>query len=112
MIADAPILTVRRNFARADPNHVARFAGAQTVHIVDAMDGQGALDYRIKPLDPDVASFAGPALTCHTSADDDLAILAAFATARPGDVIVAAPDGFTGSAVFGACSHDMLGTVR
>jgi 4-hydroxy-4-methyl-2-oxoglutarate aldolase len=101
MIADAPILTIRRDFARVDPTQVARFAGAQTVHIVDAMDGHGALDYRIKPLDPEVASFAGPALTCHAGADDNLAILAAFATARPGDVIVAASDGFTGSAVFG-----------
>jgi 4-hydroxy-4-methyl-2-oxoglutarate aldolase len=101
MIADPPILTIRRDFARVDPHHVARFAGAQTVHVVDAMDGHGALDYRIKPLDPEVASFAGPALTCHAGADDNLAILAAFASARPGDVIVAACDGFTGSAVFG-----------
>jgi 4-hydroxy-4-methyl-2-oxoglutarate aldolase len=101
MIADPPVLTIRRDFDRIDPEQVARFAGAETVHVVDAMDGQGALDYRIKPLDPGSASFAGPALTCHNGADDNLAILAAFAVARPGDVIVAASDGFTGSAVFG-----------
>ena len=101
MIADAPILTIHREFDRIDPQHVAKFARAQTVHVVDAMEGRGALDYRIKPLDPDSAWFAGPALTCHAGADDNLAILAAFAIARPGDVVVAACDGFTGSAVFG-----------
>src|ERR1022692_2613506 len=42
-----------------------------------------------------------PALTCHAGADDNLAILAAFAVARPGDVVVAACDGFTGTAVVG-----------
>jgi hypothetical protein len=74
---------------------------AATVHVVDAMDGRGALDYRIKPIDADSASFAGPALTCHAGADDNLAILAAFAVARPGDVLVAACDGFTETAVVG-----------
>jgi 4-hydroxy-4-methyl-2-oxoglutarate aldolase len=101
MIADPPVLTIKQKFDRVDPQQVAKFSGAQTVHVVDAMDGHGALDYRIKPLDPGSASFAGPALTCHAGADDNLAILAAFAVARPGDVIVAATDGFTGSAVFG-----------
>jgi 4-hydroxy-4-methyl-2-oxoglutarate aldolase len=101
MIADPPVLTIRRDFARVDPAEVAKFAGAETVHVVDAMDGHGALDYRIKPLDAGSASFAGPALTCHAGADDNLAILAAFAIAQPGDVIVAAADGFTGSAVVG-----------
>jgi 4-hydroxy-4-methyl-2-oxoglutarate aldolase len=101
MIVDSPVLTIRREIDRINPQQVAKFAGAETVHIVDAMDGHGALDYRIKPLDPGSASFAGPALTCHAGADDNLAILAAFAMARPGDVIVAASDGFTGSAVVG-----------
>ena len=101
MIADPPVLTIRREFERISPELVTRFTGSETVHIVDAMEGHGALDYRIKPLDPSSASFAGPALTCHAGADDNLAILAAFALARPGDVIVAASDGFTGSAVIG-----------
>jgi 4-hydroxy-4-methyl-2-oxoglutarate aldolase len=101
MIADPPVLTIRREFDRVGPQQLTRFIGAETVHIVDAMDGHGALDYRIKPLDRGSASFAGPALTCHAGADDNLAILAAFAIAQPGDVIVAASDGFTGSAVVG-----------
>jgi len=101
LIADAPVLTVRRDFARTSPHQIAKFAETATVHLVDAMGGRGALDYRIKPLDPGSASFAGPALTCRTGADDNLAILAAFAVARPGDVVVAACDGFTGTAVVG-----------
>ena len=43
----------------------------------------------------------GPALTCQTGADDNLAILAALVLAEPGDVIVAAADGFSETAVVG-----------
>ena len=43
----------------------------------------------------------GPALTCLTGADDNLAILAALVLAEPGDVIVAASEAFSGSAVVG-----------
>ncbi len=45
--------------------------------------------------------FVGPALTCQTGADDNLAILAALALAEPGDVIVAAADAFSATAVVG-----------
>jgi 4-hydroxy-4-methyl-2-oxoglutarate aldolase len=65
------------------------------------MDGHGALDYRIKPVDPNTSSFAGPAMTCHAGADDNLAILGAFAMAQPGDVVIAACEAFTGTAVVG-----------
>ncbi len=101
MISNSPVLTVRRDFARPDPSLIVRFAGVAAVHVVDAMGGHGALDYRIKPLDPNTASFVGPALTCHAGADDNLAILGAFAIARPGDVVVAACEAFTGTAVVG-----------
>ncbi len=43
MIADPPVLTIRREIDRIDPQQVAKFAGAETVHIVDAMDRHGAL---------------------------------------------------------------------
>jgi 4-hydroxy-4-methyl-2-oxoglutarate aldolase len=101
VISNSPVLTVRRDFARPDPSLVALFAGVAAVHVVDAMGGRGALDYRIKPLDPNTASFIGPALTCHAGADDNLAILGAFAMAQPGDVVIAACEGFTGTAVVG-----------
>ena len=88
MLKDPPLLTIRRNFAHPPRALIAKLEGAQTGHIVDAMQGRAALDHAIKPLDAGRASFAGPALTCQTGADDNLAILAALALAEPGDVIV------------------------
>src|SRR5581483_7052165 len=41
------------------------------------------------------------ALPCETGPSDNLAILAAISIAEPGDVVVAASDAFTGTAVIG-----------
>jgi 4-hydroxy-4-methyl-2-oxoglutarate aldolase len=101
MLKDPPLLTVKRNWTRPDPGLVAKLAGAQTGHVIDAMIGRGATDAGIKPLDPANAHFVGTALPCEPFADDNLAILAAVALAQPGDVIVAAADGFRGTAVVG-----------
>jgi 4-hydroxy-4-methyl-2-oxoglutarate aldolase len=48
-----------------------------------------------------VRPFAGVALTCHCGPADNLALCAAVAQCEPGDVIVAATDGFTGTSVVG-----------
>jgi 4-hydroxy-4-methyl-2-oxoglutarate aldolase len=101
MLKDPPLLTIRRKFQRPSREIIAKLEGAQTGHIVDAMQGRAALDHRIKPVDPQCAQFVGPALTCQTGADDNLAILAALVLAQPGDVIVAAADGFSATAVVG-----------
>jgi 4-hydroxy-4-methyl-2-oxoglutarate aldolase len=101
MIEDPPLLTIRRRIPRPDAALVAKLVGVQTGNLVDAMDGRGALDFAIKPVDPKRASFVGPALTCEPGPSDNLAILAAIALAEPGDVIVAAGDGFTGTAIVG-----------
>lgn len=101
MLKDPPLLTVRRKFQRPPRELIARLEGAQTGHIVDAMQGRAALDHHIKPVDSACAAFAGPALTCQTGADDNLAILAALVLAQPGDVIVAAADAFSATAVVG-----------
>jgi 4-hydroxy-4-methyl-2-oxoglutarate aldolase len=101
MLKDPPLLTIRRTFKRPLHEHLAKLEGAQTGHIVDAMQGRAALDHRIKPVDPETAQFVGSALTCQTGADDNLAILAALVIAEPGDVIVAAADGFSATAVVG-----------
>ena len=101
MLKDPPLLTIRRNFQRPPRTLLGKLEGAQTGHIVDAMLGRAALDHAIKPLDPARAQFVGPALTCQTGADDNLAILAALVLAQPGDVIVAAADGFAATAVVG-----------
>jgi 4-hydroxy-4-methyl-2-oxoglutarate aldolase len=101
MIVDPPLLTVRRNFPRPDASILKALAGAQTSHIADAMEGRGALDAAIKPIDRSRAAFIGTALTCETGPSDNLAIFGALAIAEPGDVIVAASDAFAGTAVIG-----------
>ncbi|SDR52769.1 4-hydroxy-4-methyl-2-oxoglutarate aldolase [Rhizobiales bacterium GAS113] len=101
MIVDPPLLTVRRHFPRPDASSLSALAGAQTGHLVDAMEGRGGLDAAIKPIDPQSAGFVGTALTCETGPSDNLAIMGALAIAEPGDVIVAASDGFAGTAVIG-----------
>src|SRR5262249_52510056 len=101
MIKDPALLTIRRNFRRPNANLISRLKAAQTGHVIDAMEGRGALDHRIKPIDPNNAHFAGVALTCETFANDNLAVLAALALAQPGDVIVVASDGFARTAVIG-----------
>lgn len=101
MIDDPPLLTILRDRPRPDPALVAALAGAQTGHVIDAMDGAGAMAAAIKPLDPARAGFVGIALPCQTGPGDNLAVMAALALAQRGDVIVAAADGFAGSAIIG-----------
>jgi 4-hydroxy-4-methyl-2-oxoglutarate aldolase len=101
MLEDPPLLVVRKTFGRPPADKLAQLKGAQTGHVVDAMDGRGALDAAIKPVDPNRAQFVGTALTCETGPSDNLAILAAVAVATPGDVIVAASDAFPSTAVIG-----------
>jgi len=62
MIENQPVLTIHRGHLRPDPALVDAFRGAMTSHLVDAMEGRGAVDWRIKPMDAGNASFVGPAL--------------------------------------------------
>ena len=100
MIQDPPLVTVRRNFPRPTKEQVAAFTGLQTGYAVDAMNGSGALDYRIKPIGGP-ASFCGVALPCNDGPSDNLATFGGLHFAQPGDVIVSASGGFTGVAVIG-----------
>ncbi len=108
MLHTPPLLTIHRGFRRADPKLVAAFKGAQTSHLCDAMDGRGALNYRIKPLDAGQAAFAGPALTAHSYPADIVGMFGALSEAEPGDVIVVANDGFTETAVLGDLAAGMM----
>ena len=101
MLEDPPLLVVRKSFQRPPAAKLARLEGVQTGHVVDAMNGRGALDSAIKPVTPDRAQFIGTAMTCETGPSDNLAILAAIAVAQEGDVIVSASDGFLSTAVVG-----------
>lgn len=101
MLDDPPILTIREKFARPAAAQVAALAGAQTGHLVDCMEGRGALDWRIKPLDPANAAFCGVAVTAFAYPADNLAVFGALEQARAGDVIVVANDSYTGTALIG-----------
>ena len=108
MLDNPPLVTIHRGFHRPDPALIERFRGAQTSHLADAMDGRGALDYRIKPVDPANASFVGPAMTAFAYPADVLAVFAALSEVQPGDVIVCANDEFTKTAVIGDLAAGMM----
>jgi len=101
MIGEVPMLTIRRNFPRPEAKLLAGFAGAQTAHVADAMSGRGALDFRIKPVFPVTGTIVGTAVTSENGPADNLAVMAALAIAKAGDVLVAATDNFTGVALVG-----------
>ena len=100
MIGDPAPLTVRREFPRPSAQQVAAFAGVPTGFVVDAQNGTGALDYRIKPLVAE-GQFAAPAMTCNLAPRDSLPVMPAIHLAQPGDVLVVACQGFDGAAVVG-----------
>ncbi len=112
MIEDPPLLTVRSSFERPAAAAVEALAGAPTGHLVDALGGLGALDYRIKPVTPALPAdqvFCGVAVTCDCGPADNLAVFAALEATRPGDVIVAATDAYMGCALIGDL---LLGMAR
>jgi 4-hydroxy-4-methyl-2-oxoglutarate aldolase len=109
MITDPPVLKIRRGFARPSAAVLAGFAGVPTGHLVDAMGGGGCLDYRIKPIAETAAVMVGTAVTCHAGPADNLALFGALHVARAGDILIAATDAFTATAVTGDL---LLGMAR
>ncbi len=108
MIENPPMLTIHRGWTRPDPALVAAFRGAQTSHVCDAMEGRGAVDWQIKPLDPGNGVFCGPALPAWAYPADIAAMFGALAEAQPGDVIMLACDSFTATAVIGDLAAGMM----
>jgi 4-hydroxy-4-methyl-2-oxoglutarate aldolase len=109
MIKDPPLLRIRRGFTRPSEALLAGFAGVPTGYLVDAMNGSGCLDYRIKPLAQRKTVMVGTAVTCHAGPSDNLALFGAVHAARKGDVLVAATDSYTGAAITGDL---LLGMAR
>lgn len=101
MLDNPPLLTVHRGHKRPAAALLDRFRGVQTSHLVDAMDGRGAMDWKIKPLDPARCDFVGPALTAFAYPADVVGVQGALAEAQAGDVVVVANDGYMGTAVVG-----------
>ena len=101
MIKNPPLLTIRRNFPRPSEAVLRAIRNTPTGFIVDCMNGRGALDYRIKPLDNDNCTLAAPIVTCHPGPGDNLAVFAALEVAQPGDAIFIATDMFDKTAISG-----------
>ena len=100
MIDEAPRIQ-HRPFTRPAAALVDALRGTPTGFIVDALGGSGALDYRIKPAIADQAACCGVALTCDAGPADNLALVSALESVRPGDVLVAAAGNYTGCAITG-----------
>ncbi len=86
---EPPKIRVFRNSTRPSPVLLDRFRQVPTGNVCDAMDRFGALDYRIRPLDPS-SVLCGPALTVRTRPCDNLVVYQAMREAKPGDVLVIA----------------------
>ena len=99
MIDEPPLLTVAKTTDRPDAKLVKRFRDVPTSFICDALGGQGALDWRIKPIGEPF--MTGVAFTCDCGPADILALSVAVARCQPGDVLVAATGGHHGTAVIG-----------
>lgn len=100
MIGDPAKLVIRRPRKPIAAAMIEPFATRSTSFVVDAMQGRGALDHRIKPIDPK-RRFTGTALTARAGARDNLAAIAALDLIQPGDVLVIAAQSFTETAVLG-----------
>lgn len=100
MVGDPVALTIRRTIPRPSAEIIGAFARQPTGYITDAFNGKGCLDYRIKPLDPNMA-FCGPAVTAFCGPMDNLAAMAALDVAKAGDVIVIATKNDETAAVIG-----------
>jgi 4-hydroxy-4-methyl-2-oxoglutarate aldolase len=111
MLKDPPLLTIRRSFDRPSAAQLEAIAKATTGWVIDAQNGRGCLGPEIKPVMPEspaTSRCTGTAVTCWCGPNDNLAIFAAVAIARPGDVIIVSTEGFAGSGVCGDLLAGMM----
>ena len=103
MIKDPPLLKVCRYTRKFESSSLELVQGIPLGYLVDAMDGRGAMDHRIRHLEGFLkeSRLLGTALTCHCGPGDNLGLFGAVAEAQPGDVIVAATDSFEGTCLTG-----------
>lgn len=100
MIGEPVALTIRRRIDRPQTRTLRAYQGLPTGFVTDAFNGRGCLDYRIKPLVPDM-KLCGPAITALCPPGDILAAMASLDFAKAGDVIVIAAGGETNAAKIG-----------
>ena len=78
---------INLDITRVDAEEVRQAAEFQAAILADVAGRRGTLHGRIKPLAPHM-TVAGPAITVEVRPGDNLAIHAAMAVAKPGDVLV------------------------
>jgi 4-hydroxy-4-methyl-2-oxoglutarate aldolase len=94
------MIHVRTSVDRPDPvlvKELGRFSAA-TIH--EAQGRTGALDSRLKPVDP-IMEFCGPAYTVVCAPRDNIMLQIAIAYAAAGDVVVASAGEYTEAGGFG-----------
>lgn len=96
--------------SRAPDEMLARFRGVGTGPICDALGRFAAMDYQIKPLDPNM-HLVGSALTMWTRPCDNIAVYRALEIAQPEDVLVIATNGYTTNSVWGELTT-LVGRAR
>ena len=112
MLDTPPVLTIQHGIVRPSQKKVRQLQGALTGNIADCMGGRGALSHSIKPLSgapKGMCKMVGVALTCLNSPCDQLGFMGALSIAKPGDIIVAATEACTSTAVVGDL---MLGIAK
>lgn len=96
----ATLPDIIRDFERVSPEIVEQASKFPSSILADVAGGRGALHGRISPLAPSM-KFAGPAVTVELRPGDNLMIHAAFALAKPGDVILVDGKGDLSCALMG-----------
>ena len=91
---------VKLNYDKPDPDLLKAFKGWSTGNICDANGRLGAMDYRIKPLNPGW-HFIGVAFTVRARPVDNLILYKALDLVGPGNVLVITNDGSTNASVLG-----------
>jgi regulator of RNase E activity RraA len=91
---------VKLNYEKPDPDQLKAFEGWSTGNICDANGRLGAMDYRIKPLNPDW-HFIGVAFTVRARPVDNLIVYKALDLAGPGDVLVITNDSSSNTSILG-----------
>ncbi len=91
---------INRDIERVSAEDVRQAAEYQAAILADVAGRRGTLHGRIKPLAPHMV-VAGPAITVEVRPGDNLAIHAAMAIAKPGDVLVVDGKGDLSCALLG-----------
>jgi regulator of RNase E activity RraA len=99
-MAEAPTLTIRRDWPRPSEADLVPLRDTPTGWVVDAQARRGALHHAIRAVTRNTR-ILGTALPVWSRARDNLAPYAALAVARPGDVLVVATEEFEAASAMG-----------